>query len=252
MIEPGPVVPQPPADPNKPASGQGPVSDPLPADTLRSNAQGRPITGPEDGFGKLWRKHYHVRLPGVQMTPTELIEYWRQEFGHIWPEGNVFYRPVAGLEEGEVALADLAMPAGTRLSSGVVVEDTEPTSFAFLTVRGHTFAGRITFSAVTVADDLVVRVESVVRAGDPLYEIGLPLGGHAREDEFWLQTLRNLAMRLGVRAEPEMSMTLLDGHRKWGNAANVRDNAYLRTAASLLSRPFRLVSGRLARKGGSS
>ena len=129
-----------------------------------------------------------------------------------------------------------------------MVDEVEPTSFTFITPRGHTFAGRITFSAVTVADDLVARVESVVRAGDPIYELGLPFGGHAREDAFWKQTLRNLAAHLGVLGEPEMSMTLLDGHRLWRNAGNIRDNAYLRTAASLIARPVRLVSERLGGK----
>jgi hypothetical protein len=252
MIEPGPVVPQLPTAPSEPVPGQGTGSDLLPMDTLDDNVRGRPLTPPEAGFGKLWRKRYWVRLPGVDMTPEALVQYWRTEFGHVWPTGNAFYRPVNGLEEGEVALFDLSMPLGARLSTGVVVVDVEPTSFAFQTSRGHTFAGRITFSARDDDGVLVAQVESEIRASDPLYELGLPIGGHAREDGFWMQTLRNLAAHLGLTAEPEMTMTQLDGHRKWRNAANIRDNAFLHTAATMLVRPFRFALARLGAKGGPS
>ncbi len=250
MIEPGPVVPQLPTAPSAAIPGQGTGSDLLPMESLDGNVRGRPLTPPEAGFGKLWRKRYWIRLHGVDLTPEALIRYWREEFGHVWPVGNAFYRPVTGLEEGEVALFDLSMPLGARLSTGVVVADVQPTSFSFLTSRGHTFAGRITFSAREDDSELVAQVESEIRASDPLYELGLPIGGHAQEDAFWQQTLRNLAAHLGVTAEPEMTMTQLDGHRLWRNAGNLRDNAFLHTAAKMLVRPFRLVTRRLAGEDG--
>jgi hypothetical protein len=252
MIEPGPVIPQPPTKPNAPPPGQGRGSAPLPADTLEHNVRGRPITGADDGFGQLWRSRYRIHLAGVAMTPVELARYWRAEFGHFWPEGNVFYRPVSGLEEGEVALFDLSMPLGTHLSTGIVVADVTPTSFTYLTSRGHAFAGCITFSAEESATGPVAQVESVVRATDPIYELGLPLGGRARDDGFWEQALRNLSAHLGVRAEPETTLDLLDRHRRWRNAGNIRDNAYLHTAVAMLVRPFRFALARIAGKGEAS
>jgi hypothetical protein len=245
MIEPGPVIPQRPTEPNAPPPGQGRSSDPLAIETLLDNVRGRAVTRQEDGFGKLWRNRYRIRLAGLDMGLDELVQYWRAEFGHLWPEGNIFYRPAGGLEEGEVAVFDLAMPFGTRLGTGVVVADVKPASFTYLTSRGHTFAGRITFSAEAAADGIVAQVESVVRANDPIYEIGLPLGGRVRDDRFWEQTLRNLSAHLGARAEPETTRELLDGHRHWRNATNIRDNAYLHTAAKTLARPFRLAARRL-------
>jgi hypothetical protein len=252
MIEPGPVIPQPPTEPNAPPPGQGRASDPLPFDTLDDNVRGRPITAAADGFGQLWRNRYRIRLAGLDTTAAELVQYWRTEFGHFWPEGNIFYRPVNGLEEGEVALFDLAMPFGTRLTTGIVVADVQPASFTFLTSRGHTFAGRITFSGEAADGDLVAQVESVVRATDPIYEVGLPLGGRARDDRFWEQALRNLAAHLGLRAEPETTRELLDRRRRWRNAGNIRDNAYLHTAAAMLLRPFRFALARLTGKGRAS
>jgi hypothetical protein len=41
----------------------------------------------------------------------------------------------------------------------------------------------------------VVQVQVLLRAGDPLYELALPLGGHRKEDRFWQHTL-------GTRREP--------------------------------------------------
>ena len=252
MIEPGPVVPQLPDASSAPVPGQGTGSDPLPTDILDDNVRGRPRTPPEAGFGKLWRKRYWIRLPEVDLTPEDLIQFWRSEFGHIWPKGNAFYRPVEGLEVGEVALFDLSLPLGGRVSTGVVVVDVQPASFAFQTTRGHTFAGSITFSAKIDDGVLVAQVESEIRASDPIYELGLPLGGHDREDQFWLQTLRNLAAHLGATAEPEKTMTELDAHRRWRNAGNIRDNAVLHTAARMVARPFRFALARFGAKGGLS
>jgi hypothetical protein len=252
MIQPGPVTPQEPTAPSAAVPGQGTGSDPLPMETLEHNVRGRPVSRPDDGFGRLWRKRYRVRLAGVAMTPVEVVRFWREEFGRVWPVGNVFYRPAGGLEKGEVAMLDLSMPARTRLGTGVVVADVRPESFTFLTSRGHMFAGRITFSAEEATDGLVAAVESELRANDPIYEIGLPFGGHALEDAFWTQTLRNLAAHLGVRAEPETTSTLEDRRRQWRNAGNIRDNAYLHTAARVLTRPFRFALGRLRTKDGTS
>jgi hypothetical protein len=55
-----------------------------------------------------------------------------------------------------------------------------------------------------------------------------------------------------VRAEPETTVTLLDRHRLWRNAGNIRDNAYLHTAGAMLARPFRIAVARLSGRGGAT
>ncbi len=40
--------------------------------------------------------------------------------------------------------------------------------------------------------------------------MGLVLGGHREEDRFWQDTLRTLAARFGVDAEPETSVVCVD------------------------------------------
>jgi hypothetical protein len=246
MVEPGPVRPQ---DDPKDAMGRDATSAPLPADVLDINVEGRELTAPDDGFGQKWRKRYRVRLPGADVSPERVIRTWRERYGEFWPEGNTFYRPLTGLEPGEVALADIAMPAGTRLSTGVVVIRVEPARFVFMTPQGHTFAGVIAFSAEDDTGTTAAQVEIVMRASDPVYELGMPLGGHAREDRFWIQTLVNLAAHFGVAASPEVTATLIDPRRRWRNAGNVRHNAYLRTGLAMAIRPLRRLIGRPVSRG---
>lgn len=237
------VTAQDPPDRPTPVERGPAASDPLPADALPVNVEGRKSAQPDDGFGKLWHKRFRVRLTGAQATPAAVIRTWREHFGTFWPEGHRFYRPLTGLQPGEIALIDLGMPAGTRLSTGVVVQDVSATSFSFATAPGHTFAARITFSANAEAGATVAQAEMWLRASDPLYEIGLPLGGDRRDDQFWITTLRNLAAHFGVSATPEMEKACLDPRRKWRNATNIVDNAYLRTGWHVVTLPLRHLAG---------
>lgn len=225
------------------------ISDPLPAEALRRNVEGRAVTGVEDGFGKLWRKRFWVRLEGADVTPSGLIEVWKRRYTEFWPQGSHLYQPPEGLETGDVAAADLAMIAGARVATGIIVLDTDDTSFTFATLQGHTFCGTITFSGVEEDGATVARVDILMRASDPIYEIGMPLGGHHHENRFWEASLHALAKYVGVDAQPQMDMTCLDGHRKWRNIGNIRHNAFLHTAFTVITRPIRLVVDRRRTKG---
>lgn len=224
----------------------------LPPESLDINVKGRDLAPPEEGFGQLWSKRFRVALAGADVTPIEVVRVWRERFSEFWPESSRFYRPLGGLEPGQVALADLEMAPGTRLSTGVVVIDVQPTSFTFVTPRGHSFAGYITFSANDCAGTTVAQVDIRMRATDPLFELFMPLGGHARENGFWKTTLSKLVDHFGVEGqEPEMDMTLLDPHRQWGKATNIIYNSYLHTGFYMLTLPFRkLIGWRKARGGG--
>lgn len=225
------------------------ISDPLPPEALRENVEGRAVTSVDDGFGKLWRKRFWIRLEGASITPEELIDVWKKHYTEFWPKGSHLYQPPEGLSTGDVAAADLAMIAGTRVATGIIVLKVDPTSFTFATLQGHTFCGTITFSGVDEGGTTVARVDVVMRASDPIYEIGMPLGGHQHENKFWEASLRALAKYVGVEADPGMDMECLDGHRKWPNAANMRYNAFLHTAFQVLTRPFRLALDRLRARG---
>ena len=197
-----------------------------------------------DGFGQLWAKHYEVALPGSTATPEEVIRHWREHYGDFWPGENTFHAPLTGLQPGELAIGELEMPAGTSLTTGVVVIETTPTSFTFQTPEGHMFAAIITFSATDDSGETRAAIDIIFRASDPLFEIGLPLGGHKREDTFWLETMSNLARSLGVASPtPTVTREVLDEHRHWGNATNVFHNGFILTQLAKLKALPRKLTG---------
>ena len=76
-----------------------------------TNVAGRRLTGPVQGFGKMWQKTYRLELPG-DITPQQAIATWKAHFPEFWPPGNRFAGALTGISPGDVALLDLAMVAG--------------------------------------------------------------------------------------------------------------------------------------------
>jgi hypothetical protein len=205
----------------------------LTADVTRTastdNVTGRRLTGPVQGFGKMWQKTYTVDI-GSAVTPQAAIAAWKADFGSFWPKGNRFNGALTGIAPGDVAMLDLAMPGGVRLSTGVMVLYADDESFTLMTPQGHMFAGWITNSAYERGGTTIVQAQVLMRANDPLYEIGLTMGGHAKEDRFWQQTLTALAAHLGAPdAEPHAEIVCVDRRRQWRRAGNIWHNAAIRT-----------------------
>ncbi|HVQ22585.1 MAG TPA: hypothetical protein VMT36_04885, partial [Candidatus Saccharimonadia bacterium] len=173
----------------------------VPSSAININVDGRRLVGPVQGFGQLWQKRYEVRLDGAEVTPEAVIATWKAEFGSFWPKGNRFYGPITSLAPGEVALLNLAMPGRQTLSTGVMVIYADEESFTFMTPEGHMFASWITFSAMRQEGVTVPRIEVLLRANDPLYDVSMGLFGHKQENAFWMATLHNLAARFGVDAQ---------------------------------------------------
>jgi hypothetical protein len=213
----------------------------VPGEAINLNVEGRQLTGPLHGFGQMWQKTYLVRLSGVDVTPTELIQTWKENFPHFWPEGNRFYGPLTGINPGEVAVLNLAAPGGTKLSTGIMVIYADDVSFSFMTPEGHTFAAMITFSAFEEADTTVVQIQALIRASDPFYELGCRVGYvHKKEDEFWHSTLKNLTAYFGVSGQVTQQNMLVDPRVQWKEAGNIWHNAAIRTT---LYTPVALVRG---------
>jgi len=204
-----------------------------------TNVAGRRLTGPVQGFGKMWEKSYSLNA-GQVTTPEDAIATWKAHFPEFWPRGNRFAGPLAGISPGDVALLDLAVGGGVKLSTGVFVLYADEDSFTLMTPQGHMFAGWITFSADQSGPDTFVQAHVLMRANDPLYEAGLALGGHRKEDLFWVQTLTALGERLGV-ADPQVDTrtVCIDSRRQWHHARNIWHNAAVRTMLQRLAAPFR-------------
>ena len=148
----------------------------VPEGALNLNVEGRRLASPIQGFGKMWQKTYQVRLPAERVSAPEVIATWKERFPDFWPEGNRFYGPLTGIEPGDVALLNMAMPGKMKLSTGVMVLYADEESFTLMTPEGHMFAGWITFSATAVGDDTVAQAQVLMRASDPIFELGLTHG----------------------------------------------------------------------------
>jgi hypothetical protein len=217
-----------------------------------ANVVGRRLTGPVQGFGKMWRKTYRMNIgPGI--SPQEAIAAWKAHFAEFWPEGSWFATPLTGISPGEVALLDVGIGGGVRLSTGVFVLYADEVSFTLMTPQGHMFAGWITFSAERAqggdghrapeARPTVVQAQVLMRANDPLYELAMAIGGHRKEDQFWIQTMTALAKYLGAPpVEVYTRAVCIDPRRQWGNAGAVWHNSMVRTALQAMAAPLSAIA----------
>jgi len=194
-----------------------------------TNVAGRRLTGPVQGFGKMWQKTYRMNA-GPDITPEQAIATWREHFPEFWPKGNRFAGALTGINPGDVALLDLAIGGGVKLSTGVFVLYADAESFTLMTPQGHMFAGWITFSAERSGDATMVQAQVLMRANDPLYEVSMVVAGHRKEDKFWTATLTALGQRLGV-ANPtvEVRSTCVDSRRQWRHTSNIWHNSMVRS-----------------------
>jgi hypothetical protein len=206
-----------------------------------TNVAGRRLTGPIQGFGKMWQKSYRMKAgPGI--APEQAIATWKEHFPEFWPKGNRFAGALTGINPGDVALLDLAIGGGVKLSTGVFVLYADAESFTLMTPQGHMFAGWITFSAEREGPqdggETVVQALVLMRANDPLYEIAMTFGGHSKEDKFWAATLIALGERLGLpNPAVDTKTTCVDTKRQWRHANNVWHNSMIRSVLQTLATP---------------
>lgn len=213
----------------------------VPEGAVNINVKGRRVTSPIQGFGKMWQKTYQVRLPVERVSATDLIATWKQRFPDFWPEGNRFYGPLTGIEPGEVALLSMTLPGRMKLSTGVLVLYADEESFTLMTPQGHMFAGWITFSALEVDGETVAQAQVLMRASDPIFELGLTLGGHRQEDLFWQHTLTAVAAHFDQEVEVDTQVVCVDKKRQWSKWRNVWHSSAIRSTLYTMGAPGRAV-----------
>src|SRR6266571_790038 len=226
----------------------------VPTGALNLNVEGRQALSPLQGFGQMWQKTYRVQLKGVTVQPAEVIKVWKENFPKFWPEGNRFYAPLTGIAPGEVALLNLTMAGGMTLSTGVLVLYADDESFTLMTPQGHMFAGWITFSAYEEDGCTIAQALVLIRANDPIYEIGFRLGGHKKEDKFWEHTLKAVGEHFGVDEVVQTEIVCIDPRFQWSEARNIWHNAAMRTAIYKMAAPLRWIRkrGRTEKKKSSN
>jgi len=194
----------------------------VPAGAMNINANGRQVTSPVNGFGRLWEKKYRFQIKNSDREPQKIISLWRKEFPDFWPQGNLLFTSGGvSIAPGATALLNLSIGGMLVLATGIIVIYAADESFCFSTVQGHMLCGWINFSSFREGDNTIIQVHPLFRAADPLMELGFRFGAAKQEDQFWHQTLRNLAARLGVEGKVEQQNVLIDRHLQWGEIGNV-------------------------------
>ena len=223
------------------------VSD-VPEGAMNLNVEGRRLASPIQGFGKMWQKTYQIRIPSEKVSAATLVETWKQRFPDFWPEGNQFYGPLTGIAPGEVAVLNVSLPGKMKLSTGVMVLYADEESFTLMTPEGHMFAGWITFSATEVDDETVAQAQVLMRASDPIFELGLALGGHKQEDRFWQHTLTAVAEHFGHTGDVDTAVVCVDRKRQWRRGRNVWQSSAIRSSIYMMGAPGRGVKRLFTRK----
>jgi hypothetical protein len=223
---------------------------------INLNVDGKQLAGPLRGFGQLWQKVYSIRLEGIEIEPEEVIKVWKENFGAFWHKNNRFFGSPSSIAAGDVAVLNLAGPYGLTapggkglVSTGVLVIYVDDVSFSFMTPDGHIFAGMITFNSQVEDGVTVAQVNTLIRANDPLYELGARIGMvHKMEDQHWHYVLNHLASHFGVEGRVVQKNNLVDPRMQWGQAGNIRHNAAIHTGIYLALSPIRWAANLFKQK----
>ncbi len=215
------------------------IAHDLPDHAINLNVEGKRVASMTSGFGKMWQKTYRVRLDGARVAPQQVVKVWKEHFPEFWQKGQHFFGPMASISPGDVALINVKT-GGVKLSTGILVLYADDVSFSFMTPEGHMFTGMITFSARELEDGVTqAEIVALVRAQDPIYELGMMTMGSGAEDRQWLHVLRSLAAHFGVEGKPTLEKICVDRKRQWKRFGNVRRSAAIRTVFYSVTRPLR-------------
>lgn len=221
----------------------------VPEGAVNINVEGRRLTSPIQGFGRMWQKTYRVGIPAQRVSHTDLIATWKRRFPDFWPQGSRFHAPLTGIAPGDVALLSSTLPGRMKLSTGVMVLYADDESFTLMTPQGHVFAGWITFSAADAEGETVAQIQVLMRASDPIFELGLALGGHRQEDRFWQHTLTQLAGHFDHVAEVSTHVVCVDRRRQWSRWRNVWHSSAIRSTLYMAGAPGRAAKRLVKRPG---
>jgi hypothetical protein len=220
----------------------------VPSGAIAINVQGRQVISPLQGFGQLWQKTYRVRLPGLAMTPVQVMQVWKAEFPAFQPSDSQFYPPMTGIEPGKVIFINLNLPIAPGMpnlipvDSGVMVLYADDEMFTVMTPEGFPLAGWNTFSVSEEEGSVIAQIQSMERSTDPIFELGnILMGGARRQEENWVYVLTSLAARFGIKGQVQMHRELIDPRWQWSEARNVWQNAGVRTVLYKMAAPLRWV-----------
>ena len=117
-------------------------------------------------------------------------------------------------------------------------------SFTFMSPQGHMFAGWITFSAYEEEACTIAQIRLLVRANDPVYELGSRLGASRSESRFWQYILKSVAAHFDVKEPVQTQVVCIDPKVQWSQFLNIWQNAAIHTVMYRMLTPLRWVLSR--------
>lgn len=139
---------------------------PLPAAVVDDRVQ--PI---DAGVGAVFHRCYGIEVEQPHLTPEQLLAAIAADPNRPAPVEVAVFRKTAG-DPGPLAVGDeflVRMPG--PWDGPVRVVDVTPTSFRFVTLRGHLEAGQIEFRTSGDRQRLRFAIESWARSGDRLSDL---------------------------------------------------------------------------------
>jgi len=203
----------------------------IPEGAINMNVDGLKVAGPLQGFGRLWEKIFRIRLTGVNASPEEVVDAFKEHFPSFQPPQNRFFPTKAGIAPGEVVFINAHTPAGL-ICTGVWVLYADKEAFTLMTPQGHPESGWVSFSAFEEHGCTVARIEAFARASDPLYEIGFNVMGSREHERIWTHVLESLAGHFGVPGWVRMDKSCVGDRLQWDRVVNIWYNAQIRTMLS--------------------
>lgn len=226
----------------------------VPPGATNINVEGRRRSGALQGFGRLWQKTYQVTLNGVEHSPQEIMQIWKEKFADFQPPENHFYPPMSGIKPNDILFISAKVPAfpGSPsilpVRSGVTVLYVDEFQFTVMTPEGFPVSGWNTFSVNENEDGVpVAQVQSLERSSDPIYEVfDRYFGSAAQQEKIWKTVLTNLAAHLGIPGEVRFQKVCVDQKVQWSGARNIWKNAGARTMIYIFGAPFRWMKSKPA------
>ena len=159
---------------------------------------------PDQGAGPMYHRLYGVCITGSQMSELDLMARIRREPNVVSPTEFARFDKVAGdpddMSPGDEYVVRMPGPWNGPVRAVAVT----PSSFRFVTLKGHLEAGQIEFRAAQ-GSDLTFQIESWARSGDRLSHVMYDSLRMAKEIQLhmWTSTLeRVVRLTGGARSGP--------------------------------------------------
>lgn len=152
---------------------------------------GEPLQLPSEGVGDLVQRRYWVDITNSQLTARTLMRQVKRELPAFSPQMLAAFRKSKGWRWRMAVGDEYAINIVGPFNGAVRVTEVTPTSFTFVTLRGHPEAGQIRFVASALPEvpgGLRFEIISWARSRDSIVYLGYYFGrlGKLLQQQVWV------------------------------------------------------------------